>query len=113
MRQLVRLLPDPLPTGQPYVEHVLGDVLLRTGDHRKAAHYAADSYGRGHRSLSALTVARAAAALGDRSTALAWLRTALAGASPESSLRHHMAMAPELDRLRDDPEFVALTHSAA
>jgi Zn-dependent protease len=108
LEPLVALLPEPLPVGHPYAEHVLAGVLLRLGDYRRAAHYAADSYTRHRRSLAALDVARAAAALEDRGTALAWLRTAFDGSSPHSSLRHHVLMAPELDHLRADPEFAEL-----
>ena len=41
-----RLLPRPLPTGNPHAEQVLGDILLRLGQFDAAAHYAAESYQR-------------------------------------------------------------------
>ena len=47
-----------------------------------AAHYAADSYQRSPSPMSAFAVARSAAALGDRDTAVGWLRAAQNLAAP-------------------------------
>ena len=82
LRTLVDLLPRPLPTGNPHAEHTLADILLRLGDYDTAAHYAADSYRRSPSPISAFAVARSAAALGDRDTALGWLRAAESLAAP-------------------------------
>jgi Zn-dependent protease len=102
LRALVDLLPEPLPTGNPHAEHALAAILLRLGDYDRAAHYAADSYGRSVSPIPAFVVARSAAALGDRDTALGWLRAAESLASPDwiaQALRH----APELARLAGRP----------
>ncbi|MEP7203331.1 MAG: M50 family metallopeptidase [Ilumatobacteraceae bacterium] len=73
---LLALLPRPLPTGNPHAEQALGDILLRLGEYDTAAHYAADSFQRSPSPVSAFTVARSAAALSDRDTAVGWLRAA-------------------------------------
>ena len=104
----VALLPRPLPHGRTYSEHALAQVLLRVGHHRDAAHYASVSFSR-HRSTSmAAVVARAAAALGDRDTAIGWLAAALEADTDLAGLTTVMDGAPELAGLRADPEFVAL-----
>lgn len=98
LESLVALLPQPYPVGTPHSEHVLANILLRLGEYDTAAHYAADSYGRNASPVSALAVARAAAALHDRNTAMGWLRAAEGLATPvwiNQALQH----APELARL--------------
>jgi Zn-dependent protease len=95
---LVELLPDPLPIGNPWAEHVLADILLRLGQYERAAHYAADSYRRSASPASALAVARSAAALGDRDTAIGWLRAAETVGDPVW-MRHALRRAPELGRM--------------
>jgi Zn-dependent protease len=102
LESLVALLPRPLPTGNSYVEQSLADVLLRLGSYDEAAHYAADSYGRSPSPISALAVARAAAALGDRDTAVGWLRVA-EGLSTPAWIGHALQRAPELARLAGGP----------
>jgi Zn-dependent protease len=103
---LVALLPRPLPTGNPLSEQVLAEVLLRTGDRAAAGYYAADTFSRTRSPSSALLVARASAALGDRDTAVKWLRAA--AESPEVSpteLAQAIDRASELESLRHDTEF--------
>ena len=102
LETLVALLPQPLPTGNTYAEHALADILLRLGRYDDAAHYAADSYRRSASPISALAVARAAAALGDRDTAIGWLRAAETLASP-AWLSQALAAAPELAQLAGGP----------
>jgi len=46
MSDLVSLLPDPLPSGDPWNEYILANQLIRLGRFEEAAHYAADSYSR-------------------------------------------------------------------
>jgi Zn-dependent protease len=109
LRELVALLPRPLPTGNPFSEHVLADVLLRTGDREDAGRYAAATYGRTRSVTSALMVARAAASMGDRDSAVQWLAAAVA--SPTMSgpaLADAVDRAPELARLRNDPDVIRL-----
>ncbi len=108
VERLIRLLPDPLPSGDPWNEYVLANLLLRTGRYEAAAHYAAESYGRQPRSLIATCVARAAAALGDDATALAWLRTAADAATSLDGVLRVIDEAPELARLRARPDVAAL-----
>ncbi len=100
---VVALLPRPLPTGRTYSEHALAHVLLRTGAHEEAAHYAAQSFARRRSTSMAAVVARAAAALGDRETALGWLETALEADTDPDGLAHTLDHAPELASLRDEP----------
>jgi Zn-dependent protease len=95
---LVGLLPRPLPTGNPDSEHALADILIRLGDYDTAAHYAAESYRRSASPISALAVARSAAALGDRETAMGWLRAGQSLASP-AWIAQALQQAPELAQL--------------
>lgn len=105
---LIDLLPDPLPTGDPVGEYVLANQLIRVGRFEDAAHYAAASYSRHPHTLAAATVARAAAALGDRATALGWLRTAADAGTSASGLASVIDHAPELIGLRDHPDVAAI-----
>ena len=58
--------------------------------------------------LAAATVARAAAALGDQTVAIGWLRTAAdAGTSP-TGLASIIDGAPELIGIRQNPDVVAI-----
>ncbi len=98
LRTLVDLLPRPLPTGNPHAEQALAGILVRLGDYDTAAHYAADSYRRSPSPISAFMIARSAAALGDRDTAIGWLRAAETLASPEW-IGQSLRQAPELARL--------------
>jgi uncharacterized protein HemY len=83
---------------------VLSGILLRLGEYTEAATYAAQSYDNGRPAMLAVHVARAAAALGDRSTAIAWLRTA-ATTAPPHALQSAIESAPEFETLRTDPAF--------
>jgi Zn-dependent protease len=105
LREVVSVLPDPIPQGRPYSSYVLSGVLLRAGRHEDAAHYAAAAYGANQAPMLAVHVARAAAALGHRSTALAWLRTA--SATSPALVANAIEQATEFDSLRHDPEFAA------
>lgn len=109
LRALVELLPHPLPTGNPVSEHVLAEVLLRTGDRTAAGRYAAATFGRTRSVASALMVARAAASLGDRDAAVQWLGAAVAvPAGSGAALAEAIDQAPEFERLRHDPEVTRL-----
>ncbi|MEY2525037.1 MAG: hypothetical protein QOJ66_3602 [Ilumatobacteraceae bacterium] len=98
LRTLVALLPQPLPTGNPYAEQTLAGILVRLGEYDTAAHYAADSYRRSPSAIAAFAVARSAAALGDRATALGWLRAAENLASP-AWINQALLQAPVLAHL--------------
>jgi Zn-dependent protease len=98
LKTLVALLPRPLPTGNPHAEQTLADILVRIGEYDTAAHYAADSYGRAASPIAAFAVARSAAALGDRDTAIGWLRAAESLATP-AWISHALRGAPQLDEL--------------
>ena len=102
LREVVAVLPRPLPQGRPFSSFVLSGVLLRVGAHHDAGTYAAAAYQLHRTPMLAVNVARAAAALGDRATALAWLATAARDANPVS-LRLAVEQAPELAALRHDP----------
>jgi Zn-dependent protease len=110
---LIDLLPDPLPSGDPWNEYVLANQLMRLGRFEDAAHYAADSYRRHPHTLAAATVARAAGALGDADTAVGWLRTAAdAGTSP-AGLASIIDASPELIGIRQHPEVVSIRRDIA
>jgi Zn-dependent protease len=110
---LIELLPDPWPTGDPWNEYILANMLIRLGRYEDAAHYAADGFGRHPHTLAAATVARAAGALGDQATAVGWLRTAAdAGTSP-SGLASIIDSSPELIGIRHHPEVIAIRRDLA
>ncbi len=108
LQQLLATLPEPLPFGNPANEQVLAEVLIRAGRFEDAAHYAAASFERRPNSLSAATIARASAALDDRSTALGWLRAAADLNTAPEALAIIIDRAPELNGLRLHPDVVAL-----
>ena len=112
---MIDLLPEPFPFGDPWNEYVLANQLMRVGRFEDAAHYAAEGYTRHPHTLAAATVARAAAALGDQTVAIGWLRTAAdAGTSP-AGLASIIDGSPELIGIRQNPDVVAIrrTLSAA
>ena len=98
VRALVDLLPAPLPTGNQQAELVLTSLLYQIGRHEQAARYGASAYTAHRHAPMALLVARSAAALGDRSTAVAWLRTALDGNNP-AAIRAAALATPQLAAL--------------
>jgi len=105
---LLGVLPEPLPSGDPWNEYVLANLLIRLGRFEDAAHYAADGFERHPHTLGAAAVARAAGALGDQATAIGWLRAAAdAGTSP-AALATVIDNSPELTGLRGHPDVVAI-----
>lgn len=106
--ELIDLLPDPLPTGDPWNEYVLANLLMRIGRFEDAAHYAADGYRRHPHTLAAASVARAAAALGDQDVAIGWLRTAAEVGTSPSGLASIIDGSPELIGIRNHPDVVAI-----
>ena len=104
---LVDLLPTPLPVGRPWATAALCEILFRLGRHHDAGTLAAGAYAAARSGTMALTVARAAARLDDRATAVAWLRTAAAHLSG-FELDAAIAAAPELRTLAADPAVAAL-----
>ena len=111
--ELIDLLPDPLPYGDPANEYVLADLLLSTQRYDQAAHYAAASFQRHPNTLSAAIVARAAGALGDQSTSIGWLRSAADIATSPAGLATTIDRAPELVTMRDHPDVVAIRRTLA
>jgi Zn-dependent protease len=107
LRQVVAVLPTPLPQGRAYSAYVLSGVLLRLGRYEETAHYAADAYNASRQPALAVHVARAAAGLGHRTTSLGWLRTA-AQSSPDTAAEA-LSTAKEFESFRSDPEFVAVS----
>ncbi len=106
--ELIELLPDPFPHGDPGNEFVLANLLLSTRRYDEAAHYAAGSYERNPNTLSALIVARAAGALQDQSTAIGWIRSAAQANTSPDSVAAAIDSAPELDGVRHHPEVTAV-----
>lgn len=110
LAELVEQLPRPLPHGRPFDDFVLSGILLRLGEYDDAAHFAAAGYANGRPAMLAVHVARAAAALGDRGTAIAWLRTA-ASTTTADNLQAAVDAAPEFEALRHDPAFASAVNS--
>jgi Zn-dependent protease len=108
LASLVALLPRPLPHGRLYSDVVLAYILLRLGDDDAAARYAAETYARTPSTDAALVVARAAGSLGDRDTAVGWLRAAFDAGTNMDGLEAAVESAPELTSVRDDPRFAQL-----
>jgi Zn-dependent protease len=106
--ELIGLLPDPFPFGDPWNEYVLANQLMRIGRFEDAAHYAADGYARHPHTLAAATVARAAAALGDQAVAIGWLRTAAEAGTSPTGLASIIDGSPELIGIRQHPDVVAI-----
>jgi hypothetical protein len=102
LRAVLAVLPRPLPSGNPTSEYVLAEVLLRAGSPMEAGSYAAESFTRSRSPATALVVARAAAVLGDRDTAIRWLHAA-AATPGGASVADAIDRAPELTSLRADP----------
>ncbi|MEM9042830.1 MAG: site-2 protease family protein [Actinomycetota bacterium] len=105
---LVDLLDDPLPYGDPANELILAEMLLGLRRHEAAGQYAAECYERRPNALSAIVVARAAGAMNDDATALAWLRAAIDTGTADQAVASAIDRAPEFARLRLDPELRAL-----
>ena len=108
---LVDLLPDPLPSGDPWNEYVLANQLIRVGRFEDAAHYAAANYRQHPHALTAAVVARAAGALGDAGTAIGWLRAAAEIGNAPEALATVIDQAPELIGIRELPDVVAIRRS--
>jgi Zn-dependent protease len=106
--ELIDLLPDPFPFGDPGNEYLLGNLLVLTRRYEDAAHYAAGSFERAPNTLSAALVARSAAALGDNFTAIGWLRTGAEAATSRAGLAATIDQAPELAYLRSHPDVMAI-----
>ena len=111
LAHLIELLPRPLPHGRSFDDFVLSGILLRLGEYTDAARFAAEGYANGRPAMLAVHVARAAAALGDRATALGWLQAASTTA-PQHALQTAVQSAPEFDSLRTDPDFARATSGA-
>ena len=105
---LIDLLPEPLPSGDPWNEYVLANLLMRIGRFEDAAHFAAEGYARHPHTLAAASVARAAAALGDQGVAIGWLRTAAEAGTSPSGLASIIDGSPELTGIRQHPDVVAI-----
>jgi len=112
-RALIALLPDPLPSGDPWNEYILANQLMRLGRYEDAAHYAADGYSRFPHTLAAATVARAAGALGDQATAIGWLRTAAEANTSPAGLATIIDSSPELIGVRQHPDVIAIRRDIA
>jgi hypothetical protein len=112
-RALIDLLPDPLPSGDPWNEYILANQLMRLGRFGDAAHYAADGYARYPHTLAAATVARAAGALGDQAVAIGWLRTAAEANTSPAGLATIIDSSPELIGVRQHPVVVAIRRDIA
>lgn len=97
------LVPNPAPVDRAYSVMVLCGVLLRLGRHHQAAAVAAEAHRVHGGAPFAVLVARAAAALGDRRTAVGWLAAA-AREGDALAVRVAVDQAPEFATLRSDPE---------
>jgi Zn-dependent protease len=105
LRAVVHTLPQELPPGNPYSETVLAQILLVTGETKRAGEYAADRFVEHRTPLMATVVARAAARLGDPGNAMLWVQAA-ADAAEDATDNERAAVAHVLDNA---PELVALS----
>ncbi len=87
---------------------MLSTILVRLGQAREAAEYAAACYAAEPNPLAACGVARAAASLGDGNTAAAWLRAARDVGTPEGQLRTLVMGDPAFAAIRGRPDVLAL-----
>jgi Zn-dependent protease len=108
LHRLLAVVPRPLPTGDPWNEYVLTNLLVHGGAYREAATYGAESYARTSQPLLAATIARAAGGLGDEATAIAWLRAAVNDGTSAQGVLTVIDRAPELAAVRQRPEVAAL-----
>jgi predicted Zn-dependent protease len=112
LEAVVRTLPADLPPGNSYSETVMAQVLLATGETKRAGEYAARRFDEHRTPLLATVVARAAARLGDPANALLWVRAAAdaaetANGSDRSQVAFVLDNAPELVALSADADFRA------
>ena len=113
LRAVVDALPADLPVGNPQGARVAVDIMLAVGAYQRGGDYAAKVFNQHRSSPLAVGVARAAAATGDRTNAVAWLRAAEDAARDEGGgyltlLGRSIAQAPELVGLRDDADVRAI-----
>lgn len=108
LAELVDVLPQPLPHGDPTNEYLLANILISLGRYEDAAHYAAGSFERQPNTLSASAVARASGALGDQGTAIGWLRAAAEAGTSPTGLASVIDGSPELIGLRQHPDVQAI-----
>ena len=87
---------------------MLTNLLVRGDEHREAATYGAEAYARSPQPLLAATIARAAGALGDDATAVAWLRAAVDQGGAPDGVATVIDRAPELAAVRQRPDVVAM-----
>ena len=112
LQAVVRTLPAELPPGNSYSETVLAQILLATGETKRAGEYAARRFDEHRTPLLATVVARAAARMGDPANALLWVRAAADTADSEASndrvaVAFVLDNAPELVALQEDADFRA------
>jgi Zn-dependent protease len=110
LRAVVRTLPGELPPGNPYSEAVLAQILLVTGETKRAGEYAAERFVEHRAPLMATVVARAAARLGDPANAMLWVQAAADAAedttdNERAAVAHVLDSAPELVALSDESGF--------
>lgn len=112
LQAVVRTLPADLPPGNSYSETVLAQILLATGETKRAGEYAARRFDEHRTPLLATVVARAAARMGDPANALLWVRAAADTAdntngNDRAAVAFVLDNAPELVALRADADFRA------
>ncbi|MCU1393693.1 MAG: peptidase family protein [Ilumatobacteraceae bacterium] len=110
---LVGLLPQPLPTGNPYSEYVLASILTRLRQFETAGRYAAESYARNPGTMPAVIVAQCAASLGDDELAVGWLRAAYSSGTNLPGLAEALDRRAEFAHLRSRPDVASLRHALA
>ena len=112
LQAVVRTLPAELPPGNSYSETVLAQVLLATGETKRAGEYAARRFDEHRTPLLATVVARAAARMGDPTNALLWVRASAdaaetANGSDRTAVAFVLDNAPELVTVRTEADFRA------
>ncbi len=107
LSELVATLPRPFPSGNAASESMFADLLIQLGEYTDAGHVAAAVYQRTRTAVPAALVAQCAAALGNPSLAIDWLRSA-ANSSDTNGLASILQRA-EFNTIRHSPEVVGIT----
>lgn len=95
------------PVGVPSVDALVAGRYVETGNVLLALRYARESWSAIPSSEIAVVAARACAVLTLRQDALDWVEAAVNASFDDLDVHARLNTAPELDRLRDDPRYVA------
>lgn len=96
------------PTGWATIDAAAAERILEAGNAPTALFRCREAWAEGPTSETAVVAARAACALGDTDTALAWVSAAVEVSFDDLDTLSRLNLATELDGLRTHPRYVAL-----